>query len=212
MLRRLLDWLVPKDDKFFVLLEKHGEALGEAAQVLAAFVEERASPRDSLDGIHKIEHKGDDLVHAVTIALDETFVTPIDREDLHSLASSLDSVLDYMYRAIDAFVTYEVHSFTTAMRELVKLCTEAAGVLNAAIPEIRKKHVEKLAPARLQIVALEKRADAVYRNEMAALFKDPAVGAKELLRQQAVLDALEKALDSCQDAADVLENVAIKHA
>ena len=75
-----------------------------------------------------------------------------------------------------------------------------------------RKHLEKLAPARLQIVALEKRGDAVYRGEMASLFKNPEVKAKELLRQQAVLDALEAALDSCQDAADVLENVAIKHA
>lgn len=85
-------------------------------------------------------------------------------------------------------------------------------VLKDALPHIRKKHLEKLAPARLQIVALEKRGDAVYRTEMASLFKNPDVNAKELLRQQAVLDALEASLDSCQDAADVLENVAIKHA
>lgn len=211
-LQSLIDWLVPRDDKFFALLEQHAEMLGEAAQVMATFPENGQTAQDALDRIHQIEHRGDDLVRSVTIALDETFVTPIDREDLHNLATSLDNVLDYLYAAAQAFVAYEVHHFSPAMRELVQICSEAAMVLKDAMPHIRKKHLEKLAPARMQIVALEKRGDAVYRGEMAALFKNPAIDAKELLRQQAVLDALEAALDSCQDAADVLENVAIKHA
>lgn len=211
-LQSLIDWLVPRDDKFFALLEQHADMLGEAAQVMATFPENGQTAQDALDRIHQIEHRGDDLVRSVTIALDETFVTPIDREDLHNLATSLDNVLDYLYAAAQAFVAYEVHHFSPAMRELVQICSEAAMVLKDAMPHIRKKHLEKLAPARMQIVALEKRGDAVYRGEMAALFKNPAIDAKELLRQQAVLDALEAALDSCQDAADVLENVAIKHA
>jgi hypothetical protein len=208
----LIDWLLPKDDRFFTLLEQHADLLGEAAQEMAAFPEKDAEAQTALERIHKIEHKGDDLVRELTIALDETFVTPIDREDLHNLATSLDSVIDYLYAAAQAFVSYEVHNLTPAMRELVQICSEAAMVLKDALPHIRKKHLEKLAPARLQIVALEKRGDAVYRTEMASLFKNPDVNAKELLRQQAVLDALEASLDSCQDAADVLENVAIKHA
>lgn len=211
-LQDLINWLLPREDKFFTLLEQHAELLGEAAQVMAAFPEDGTSTQDALDRVHQIEHRGDDLVRAVTLALDETFVTPIDREDLHNLSTSLDNVLDYLYAAAQAFVTYEVHHFSPAMRELVQICAEAALVLKDALPHIRKKHLEKLAPARIQIVSLEKRGDAVYRSELAALFKNPAVNAKELLRQQAVLDALEAALDSCQDAADVLENVAIKHA
>jgi len=208
----LIDWLLPKDDKFFTLLEQHADTLGEAAKVMAEFPGTGTTAQAALDKIHEIEHRGDDLVHAVTIALDETFVTPIDREDIHNLATSLDNVLDYLYSAAQAFVAYEVHVFTAAMRELIQIVCEAALVIKDAMPHIRQKHLEKLAPARLQVVALEKRGDAVYQNEMAALYKNPAVNAKDLLRQQAVLDALEAALDSCQDAADVLENVAIKHA
>jgi uncharacterized protein Yka (UPF0111/DUF47 family) len=211
-LQGLINWLLPRDDKFFTLLEQHAELLGEAAQVMAAFPENGTTTQEALDRIHQIEHSGDDLVRAVTIALDETFVTPIDREDLHNLATSLDNVLDYLYAAAQAFVAYEVHHFSPAMRELIQIVSEAALVLRDALPHIRQKHLEKLAPARLQIVALEKRGDTVYRGEMGALYKNPEVNAKELLRQQAVLDALEAALDSCQDAADVLENVAIKHA
>lgn len=211
-LQGLINWLVPRDDKFFTLLEEHAGLLGEAADVMASFPDDPSGSHAMLDRIHQIEHRGDDLVRAVTIALDETFVTPIDREDIHNLATSLDNVLDYLYSAAQAFVAYEVHHLTPAMRELVQICTEGAIVLKDALPHIRQKHLERLAPARLQIVALEKRGDAIYQNEMAALYKNSAVDAKDLLRQQAVLDALEAALDSCQDAADVLENVAIKHA
>ncbi len=208
----LINWLLPRDDKFFTMLEQHAEILGDAATVMASFPEDEAGAQAALDRIHNLEHRGDDLVRSVTLALDETFVTPIDREDIHNLATSLDNVLDYMYAAAQAFVAYKVHSFTPAMRELIQICAEAVRVLKDAIPLIRKRKLERLAPARLQIVALEKRGDGVYHTEMADLFRNPDVKAKELLRQQAVLDSLEAALDSCQDAADVLENVSIKHA
>lgn len=211
-LQDLVNWLLPKNDKFFELLEEHALVVGEAGEVMAAFADRRETPQNSLDGIHRIEHRGDDLVYAVTTALDETFVTPIDREDLHKLATCLDNVLDNLYKATGAFVTYEVCNLTPAMSELALIAAEAAQVLKHAIPLIRQKRLEKIAPARLQIAELEKRGDDVHRAELAALFKNPAVDAKELLRQQAVLNALEEALDSCQDAADIMENVAIKHA
>ena len=209
-LQRIIDWLLPKDDKFFAMLEQHAEILGEAGQAMSQFPEH--GTQAAVDRIHQLEHRGDDLVRAVLIALDETFVTPIDREDIHNLAGSLDNVLDYLYAAANSFVAYEVHQFTPAMRSMIQICGEAVAVLKDAIPHIRKNNLEKLVPARVAIVALEKRGDSVYQTEMSALFKNPSVDAKQLLRQQAVLDALEAALDSCQDAADVLENVAIKHA
>lgn len=211
-LQGLADWLLPRDDKFFLLLEQQGEILGEVVLLLSAFVESYAKRQPSLDGIHRIEHRGDELVHAMTIALSENFVTPIAREDLHSLATSLDNVIDNLYRGTQAFVAYEVHDLSPAMRELLQLCIEGATMLKEAIPYMRHRQLQKLGPVHLQLVELEKRSDAVHRAELATLFQDPAIDAKDLLRQKAVLDALEAALDSCQDAADVLENVAIKHA
>jgi uncharacterized protein Yka (UPF0111/DUF47 family) len=210
-LQDLIDRLLPKDEKFFALLERHAEVLGEAAKEMANFPTNDSDAAATLERVHDLEHRGDELVREVTLALDETFVTPIDREDIYSLASSIDNVLDNFYGAAQAFVAYEVHTLSPAMREIIQLCAEAALLLKDAVPLIRRRQLELLAPARHQIVALEKRGDAVYQNEMGALYKNSTVDAKELLRQQAVLDALEAALDSCQDAADVLENVAIKH-
>jgi len=210
--QRLINWLLPKDDKFFSLLEEHAVILGEAAMAMAEFPEDIEKAQVALDRLHQLEHRGDDLVRSVTLALDETYVTPIDREDIHNLATALDNVLDYLYGAAQAFLAYEVHQFSPAMREMILILAEAATALKDSMPYIRKHQLDKLGPVRLQIVALEKRGDVIYQTEMASLFKNPAVDAKTLLRQQAVLDALEAALDSCQDATDVLENVAIKHA
>jgi uncharacterized protein Yka (UPF0111/DUF47 family) len=211
-LQKVLSWLMPRDDQFFTLLEQHAVVLAEAAQVMAAFPDKGTTAEAALRKVHELEHRGDDLVHSVRVALDETFVTPIDREDIHQLATALDNVLDYLYSAAQAFVAYDVHELSPAMRELIRILAESAQLLQEALPHIRTRHLEKLGPVRQQLIANEKRGDSVYQNEMAALYKNPAVDAKDLLRQQAVLDALEASLDSCQDAADVLENVAIKHA
>jgi predicted phosphate transport protein (TIGR00153 family) len=208
----LIRWLLPKDDRFFSLLEEHSDVISEAAKAMNNFPSNTAETQALLDEIHRLEHRGDDLIRSVMLALDETYVTPIDREDIHSLATALDNVLDYMYSAAQCFVAYDVQTLSPAMREMLQLLAEGSSVLKDTLPHIRQHHLEKFAPARLQIVAMEKRGDAIYQNEMAALFKNPQVDAKMLLRQQAVLDSLEAALNSCQDAADVLENVAIKHA
>jgi uncharacterized protein Yka (UPF0111/DUF47 family) len=211
VLQSLISWLLPKDDKFFMLLEQQAGVLGDAAKIMASFPENGGTSQAALELIHEVEHRGDDLVHAVVTGLDSTFVTPIDREDLHNLAKALDNVLDYFYRAAQCFVAYEVHHFSPAMRELIQICNDATLVLREAVPLMRQRHMDRLATVRQQLVALEKRGDAVYQTEMAALYNHPDTNAKELLRQQAVLDALEAALDSCQDAADVLENVAVKN-
>jgi predicted phosphate transport protein (TIGR00153 family) len=208
----LIRWLLPKDDKFFSLLEEHAGVLAEAAEIMQRLLLPSAHPAEILEEVHKLEHRGDYLVREVMLALDETFVTPIDREDIHSLATSLDNVLDYMYKAAQSFVAFEVQELTAAMRDMLQILAESTRVLKDTLPHIRSHHLEKFAPARLQIVGMEKRGDGIYQSEMAALFKNRSVDAKELLRQQAVLDSLEAALNSCQDAADVLENVAIKHA
>lgn len=214
----VIRWLLPKDDRFFSLLEEHASVLAEAAKQM---IELPGQPNISgnirqvqeiLDKIHGLEHRGDDIVRAIMLALDETFVTPIDREDLHYLATALDNVLDYLYKAAQSFVAFEMHELTQAMREMVQLLAECTTHIKDTLPFIRAHKLEKVAPARMQVVAMEKRGDSIYQNEMASLFKNPQVDAKELLRQQTVIEALEAALNSCQDAVDVLENVAIKHA
>ena len=213
----VIRWLLPKDDRFFSLLEEHAGVLAEAAKQM---LDLPARPNISgnirqvqeiLDRIHALEHRGDDIVRAIMLALDETFVTPIDREDLHYLATALDNVLDYLYKAAQSFVAFEMHELSLAMREMLQLLAECTAVLKDTLPFIRTHQLEKVAPARLQVVSMEKRGDAIYQNEMASLFKNPQVDAKELLRQKEVLEDIERAIDHCDNVSDLLTNLAVKN-
>jgi len=210
-LQRFVHKLLPKDDKFFVLLEAQAEVLGVAAMAMARFPENGEPSQVALERIHEVEHRGNDLAHAVVLGLDKTYITAIDREDIHNLSTALDKVLNYLYGAAESFVAYQVRYYSPAMRELIQICSEAVLVLKDAVPLIRRRHLDSLVPARQQLCELEKRGEVVYQTEMAALYKDAELNAKELLRQQAVLDSLEAALGSCHAAANVLENVAVKH-
>lgn len=208
----VIRWLLPREDRFFSLLEQHAAVAAEAAALLEQLPVGNGVATAALERIHELEHRGDELVRSVTLALGQTFITPIDREDIHNLATQLDDVLDFLYAAAQAFVTYGVHEKTQAMAEMQRLLREATTVLRDALPMLRQRRCDEVAPARLKVIALEKQHDMLYRDEMRALFHNDAIDAKELLRQQAVLSALEAAMDCCQDAADVLENIAIKHA
>lgn len=205
-------WLLPKDDKFFKLLEDHAAVVAEAAAAMVNLPITSDKAAAALEEVHIFEHRGDDLVRAVKLALEETFVTPLDREDIHTLSNRLDDIIDYLYYAAQVFVTYDVHHKTPAMQNLIVAIAEASAVIRDTLPFLRQHRYEKVAPARAEVVALERRGDDIFRSEMAALYKSAEVDAKELLRQQAVLKTLEDALDCCMDCADVLENIAIKHA
>lgn len=211
-LQNLIRFFLPREDKFFRILEEHASIVAETAAVMTHLPLGNGRGDEALEQVHQLEHRGDDLVREMNLALDETFVTPIDREDLHTLSNKLDDVLDYIYAAAQAFVTYHVLEKTAAMEQMLKLLSEATTVLREAVPQLRQHRFDQIAPARTRIVALEKRIDGVYREEMKSLYRNPAIDAKELLRQQSVLNALEAAMDTCQDAADVLENIAVKHA
>jgi hypothetical protein len=212
-MQSFIRWLLPREDKFFSLLEQHASVTADAAAAMARLpLGSQRTAAEALEQVHNLEHKGDDLVRALTLALEESFVTPIDREDLHNLATQLDDVLDYLYAAAQAFVTYDVHKKTDAMQAMLELLCQATAELKEALPYLRLQKFAEVAPARLRVISLEKQHDTLYRTEMGALYKNAAIDAKELLRQQSVLSALEAAMDCCQDAADVLENIAIKHA
>ena len=125
----LINWLLPSRRQVLHDVGAARRHFGEAAAVMASFPEDEGGAQTTLDRIHSLEHRGDDLVRAVTLALDETFRHADRSRDIHNLANSLDNVLDYLYAAAQAFVAYKVHSFTPAMRELIQICAEAVTVL-----------------------------------------------------------------------------------
>lgn len=212
VLQSLISWFLPKDNRFFNLLEQHAAVMADAAKALSALPLGSKAGQPGLAELHRLEHAGDDYVRQIMLALDETFITPIDREDIHSLATQLDDVLDMIFAAGQAFVTYGVQEKSPTMQGMIHYLGAATASLRDLLPNLRLHKLAAIGPARQNIIELEKRVDVLYRKELSALYQDPSVDSKELLRQQAVLESLEAAIDHCQDAADVLENIAVKHA
>lgn len=201
-------WLVPKEEHFFDILEEQAKTAREA---IAAFLAEE-DVKKAAEVMQDHEHAGDRLVHKMEEALAKTFVTPIDREDLHLLCSELDDVLDLANGAARAAMLFGVEAWTPAMRELMRVLHECTIVVDKTIPKLRKNEYSEVVEGARELRKLEKEGDRIYKAEVSRLFKDGTVDAKVLLREKAVLDDLENALDHCDELASVLANLAVKHA
>jgi len=204
-------WLIPKEDQFFELMEKQAVTIGKAAAEMARFRPGQATAEQNAKAVQAVEHEGDALVHAVEESLAKTFVTPIDREDIQKLSSMLDDILDLLNETARAMWLYGLDTPSPPMLKLIDLLVEAGKQLGAAMPLLRKANYEGLTETGREIKKLEKEGDTVFRDAVAALFRDEAVNAKQLLRDKEILTDLEEALDSCEDVAEYLVHLAVKN-
>ena len=210
-LQNLVRWLLPKEDQFYDLLEQQAAVSHEAALALAKFKEHGAIAANVREAVQSLEHKGDDLVHRVEDALARTFVTPLDREDIHKLSSELDDVVDLTNLAVRACVLFGVSHPTEPMGKLIDTLVACTELLKGAVPFLRTHEYPQLIEAGRTVRKLEKDGDAVFRGAVSVLFHDPSVDAKVLLREKEVLEDLENAIDRCDHVAETLTNIAVKH-
>lgn len=209
-LQSAIRFLLPKEDHFYDYLEAQGTACHAAAVALAQFSAGRSAV-EVRDAVQAIEHEADAFVRKMEDALARTFVTPLDREDLHRLSGVLDDVVDLTNLSARAAGTYGVVRPSAAMAKLMETLVACTSVLQTSVPKLRAHGYPELLELGRKIRALEKDADGLSRAEVAALFADPAVDAKELLRQKEVLDGVARAIKACDYVADLLGNLAVKH-
>lgn len=209
--QRLIDWLLPREDRFFFLLEKQAEVAQTAIPILGQFVEEGADYEDIRERVTSIEKEGDRIVDEMLKALQNTFVTPIDREDLQEVSKRLDDILDYVNLAARSLVIFALTSPSPPMVEQLRLLRESCAILVEIMPYLRQKNYPAIITGCRHVHTLEKEADFVYRHELSRLFHDQEIDAKEILRARAVLDHLEIAIDSCDAVAEILMHVAVKN-
>jgi predicted phosphate transport protein (TIGR00153 family) len=207
----LIRKVMPREEGFYDLLERQAKAALGAAEALASFTESARSAEQVAESVQRLEHEGDKLVHEVEETLARTFVTPIDREDIHFLCSELDDVLDLTNTTARAFQLLGVDRPTKPMCEMMDLLVKATNELANALPALRRHAYSELFLAKRRIRELEKECDAIYRTEVSRLFHAVDVDAKVLLREREVLDDLENTIDRCERVADTLANLAVKH-
>lgn len=210
--QNIVQWFLPKEDKFFTLLEQQSEVLLKAATTLAAFSNTDVATEQLSNSVQDIEHEGDELVQLLEQELALTFVTPIDREDIHTLSTEIDDVIDFCNSAARVCVLYDINRPTVPMTELMKVLVECTTELHAALPALRAKDYVKFLDTKRKVKRLEKEADTIYRNAVDALFHTENLDYKIFVSQKSVLEKLESAVDRCDDIACVLATLAIKHA
>jgi hypothetical protein len=200
---------VPRETKFFDLFADMAKNLTTGARQLHDLFQDYKDVSASVQKIKGTEHKGDDIAHAVFIKLNSSFITPFDREDIHTLASSLDDVLDYINAAADRLVTYKITKPPAAAVDLAAIILRQAEELSKAVALIEKG--DALIEYCVEVNRLENEADGVSRAAIGHLFEtetDPI----RLIKHKELLEVLEMATDKAEDAANVLETVVLKSA
>lgn len=203
---------IPREEKFFDLFEEGAQNMVKAAQGLKEMVDTWEDVEGKVGEITELEHHGDTITHQIMAQLHRTFVTPFDREDIALLAHSLDDVTDFIHAAADAMLIYKVDPPNQRAKELADIIVQATAEVERAMPELRNRAGLRQIPTRcVEINRLENMADRVFRSAMGELFNDSSDMA-QVIKWREVYAHMESATDRCEDVANVLEGVALKHA
>jgi uncharacterized protein len=210
----IFQYFTPKDKKFFPLFEKAAANATETSKVLVQLVN-ATSPdkrRELFREIERLEHVGDNITHETFNELSATFITPFDREDIHSLVSAIDDIVDYIHGASKRMELYKVEQMTPAIIKISELIQKGTEELQVAVSELRNlRNVSKIKEATVRINSIENHADDIFDIAIAKLFEEEK-NAVEVIKMKDVLSMLETATDKCEDAANVINTILIKNA
>ncbi len=202
---------LPREERFFGYFEEGTQNMVKAAVALKELVNNWDNIEDRVNDIQQLEHDGDTITHKIMAQLHRTFVTPFDREDIAVLAHTLDDVTDFIQAAADAMLIYKVERPGDRARELADIIVQAAVEVERALPKLRQRTKLKLVLEQcVEINRLENMADRVFRSAMAELFSDSPDMAS-VIKWREIYEQMESATDRCEDVADVIEGVALKH-
>jgi predicted phosphate transport protein (TIGR00153 family) len=201
--------LIPRDEKFYDLFRGQAENIHKAAQMLVALFEDYRDVEKHVAEIKFVEHKGDQLTHELMMKLNQTFITPFDREDIHALGSALDDVLDLVDAAASRLVIYKVTAVTPGARQLSKVIAHGTEIILKAVSQLGKPdHILEYCE---QISQIEEEADRIKGECVARLFEN-AGDPIEIIKWKEIYEVLEATTDKCEDVGDVLEAVVLKAA
>jgi len=201
--------LIPRDPKFFDMFAEMASNLGDGARLLKKTLDDFKDVEARVQELKDIEHRGDDMTHNVLTRLNQTFITPFDREDIYRLASSLDDILDFTYSAGVRLVMYKITAAPEAASKLADVLVRQCDQVLNAVKGLEKN--DRVLEYCVEINRLENEADQISRAAIATLFeneKDPI----SLIKLKELYEVLETATDKAEDAANVLEGVVLKSA
>ena len=203
--------LIPKEVKFFDLFDKQAENLVIAADLYKKLTDENAFTAENVRAMHEREHYGDELAHTILNTLNETFITPFDREDIMALANHMDDIADGIYMITNRFALYKIKQPSESLKKLADILARSTKALQKAVGALRNKKLMKETLIQcVEINRLENEADVVRDEAISDLFeneKDPIM----IIKQKELYEEAENVADYCEHTANVVESILVKN-
>jgi predicted phosphate transport protein (TIGR00153 family) len=203
--------LLPHDASFFSYFEQQGQKTVEGCRAFLEMVENPVDLERRAERVKQIEHECDEITHAVVAGLHKTFITPLDRNDLHRLNTKMDDIMDMVEAAADRVALYDVHEMTKEVAELARCLVSGAEHVLGAVKGIRDLgKSDGILQHCVEVNRLENVADAILRSALARLFreeKDPIT----VIKWKEIYETLESATDRCEDVANIIEGVLLEN-
>jgi uncharacterized protein len=201
--------LIPREEKFFAMFNTMAENADATAGLLAEMMEQFDNLRDRASAIKGKEHLGDSYIHDLLRKLNSTFITPMDREDIHHLASAIDDIIDLADAVANRVVLFDIQGKIHGAPELARVLRLQTLEIRKAVKSLPDQ--QRILEQCIEIHRLENEGDRIFQEAIARLFKEETDPIR-LIKLKEVLESLERATDTCEDVANVLEGIIVKNA
>ena len=205
----LLQRFMPREEGFFDLFAKQADNVVVGAKALQQMLSQYTGVPEQVQSVKAIEHEGDEITHGILTKLNQTFITPFDREDIHELCSQIDDVIDLIDAAASRFVLYRVDKVREGTLDLVKVLVSASVEVSSAVHSLSTP--EKALKHCIEINRYENESDRICRTLIAKLF-DEETNPVQIIKWKEIFEVIETAVDKCEDVANVIEGVILKSA
>jgi uncharacterized protein len=204
--------LLPRETSFFDFFEKHAAKTVEGVREFLSLAVGGADIEAAARRIKQIEHETDVITHHCVEALHKTFITPIERDDIHTLITRMDDVMDFVEAAAERIALYEITTMMPELRSLTEVLLRSVEEMERAVRLLRDmRNAELVIKSCIEINRMENDADEIHRTAVARLFreeKDPIT----IIKWKEILENMESATDRCEDVANIIEGVVLEHA
>jgi predicted phosphate transport protein (TIGR00153 family) len=203
--------LIPKEVQFFDLFERSAQLLVEGAQVLQEALSDVEKLPEKAHRLERLEHDADQVTHEIMAKLNRTFITPLDREDIHQLAAALDDVMDFIEAVTEHLVLYKVQKVTPHFQALAQVVQKQVREIYGMVVRLRQLRHADILQHCIEVNRLENEGDRIHRQALAELF-DHGGDPLEVLKWRDLYGLLETATDKCEDVAIAIEGIFLKNA
>jgi len=203
-------WFLPKNNIFLDFFARSAENIVSGVALFRELLGDVEGRAGKVEQLKEIEHQGDRITHQTLAKLNTTFITPFDREDIHTLITRMDDILDATDAAASRLIIYRVGEAPAALTRLADLLVQSAGQVREAVVTLHDRRRRQTALSScVEINRLENEADSVHRKALAELFSG-ATDAIQLIKLKELYSFMEEATDRCEDVANVIESIIIK--